>query len=93
MRSSKLVIAVLALVASASCTAHASIQIQAGDYIHMTDGIGRHGGVFHAQETNSTTSAFFGDSFQTFCVEFSEFVHSSENVLRKEPRRSGDCVR
>jgi hypothetical protein len=74
MRSFKLIVAALAIVFGARCNALASIQIQAGDWIRMTDGIGRHGGVFHAQETNSTTSAFFGDSFQTFCVEFSEFV-------------------
>jgi hypothetical protein len=74
MRSMKLIVAALAMVLCASGVAQASIQIQAGDWIHMTDGIGRHGGVFHAQETNSNTSAFYGDSFQTFCVEFSEFV-------------------
>jgi hypothetical protein len=64
----------LAVILAADGTAQASIQIQAGNYIYMTDGIGRHGGVFHAQETNATTSAFFGDSFQTFCVEFREYV-------------------
>jgi hypothetical protein len=74
MRSMKLFVPAVAMLLYASCVAQASIQIQAGDYIYMTDGIGRHGGVFNAQETNSSTSAFFGDSFQTFCVEFSEFV-------------------
>jgi hypothetical protein len=74
MRSFKSVIAAVAIILGASCAAHASIQIQSGSYIYMTDGIGRHGGAFYAQETNSTTTAFFGDRFETFCVEFSEFV-------------------
>jgi hypothetical protein len=68
-------IAVLAIVLSANCTTRASIQIdiQPGDYIHMTDGVGRHGGAFNAQEVDSNGSPV-GSGFETFCVEFSEFV-------------------
>jgi hypothetical protein len=75
MRSAKLMIAVLAIVFSASCQARASIQIdiQPGDYIHMTDGVGRHGGAFNAQEVNGSGTPI-GSGFETFCVEFSEFV-------------------
>lgn len=76
MRTTMSVVAALAIGFSSSCAAIASIQIQAGDYIYMTDGVGRHGGVFHVQETNGLSGpyTFSGDSFQTFCVEFSEFV-------------------
>jgi hypothetical protein len=74
MRSINSIIATVAIILVASCVAQASIQIQAGDYIYMTDGVGRHGGAFYAQETNASTTAFFGDRFETFCVEFSEFV-------------------
>jgi hypothetical protein len=74
MRLSISMVVAVAIILGANCTAHASIQIKAGDYIHMTDGVGRHGGAFYAQETDSSTSAFIGDKFETFCVEFAEFV-------------------
>jgi hypothetical protein len=67
-------LALLLIVVTATQSARASIQIQAGDYIRMTDGLGGRGGVFNTQETNSTTSQYFGDIFPTFCVEVSENV-------------------
>jgi hypothetical protein len=74
MRLANSLFAALAIVLIADYSALASIQIQAGDYIRMTDGLGGRGGVFNTQETNASTSAFFGDSFPTFCVEVSENV-------------------
>jgi hypothetical protein len=66
--------AALAVSFNTHDAARASIQIQVGDYIRMTDGLGGRGGVFNVQETNASTSAFLGDVFPTFCVEVSENV-------------------
>jgi hypothetical protein len=74
MSSIKLLCAALAIVVGAESTADASIEIQAGDYVRMTDGAGGLGGVFYARETNSSTSNFFGDTFATFCVETAEHI-------------------
>lgn len=75
MRTSTPALAALGILLCVNCAMHASIHVQAGDYVRMIDGPGGTGGVFHAQETNSGTSAFFGEVFPTFCVEISEQVY------------------
>lgn len=51
----------------------ASIQVQQGDYVQMTKGLGGFGGVFYAQETPDSGNGW-GTQFATFCVETREHI-------------------
>lgn len=64
----KTCLVVIATLATA-VSAHASIHIQPGEYIRLTDGLGGRGGVFYAHEVGAPQ-----DTFATFCVEVSETV-------------------
>ncbi len=75
MRSITTLFAVLILVFGTDCSLQASIQIQAGDYVYMTVGLGGRGGVFNVIESNSHGVALPGaDEFPTFCVETIEEI-------------------
>lgn len=67
--------AIMAIMLGVSYPANASIQIQPGDIVRISDGPGNNGGRFDAYETSNFSSTNqINDLWYTFCVQVTETI-------------------